>query len=219
MAINFPIIFKKDKHSILVIDPSASHLGYAFITLDFDSNTMLLESSGMVWCHDSWTKGKRYRYMLNAIELLATSNPNCIPNTILSEAFFSNPRQMAGSAVIPTINGFIEMVCDKLSIRYLDMGATSWRAILGIKATKGSDGKRDYKTPTADLVKQFIKLPSEVPSNITRKMRTMPNDVTDVLAIALALARHHGINKATQANTAFYPFTLIEKLNKLSEEI
>jgi hypothetical protein len=126
---------------------------------------------------------------------------------------------MMGSAVVPTINAFAEMAASEFKIPYQDMGATSWRGILGIKAVKDAKGKRDYKVPTANLVAQQVKLPSEIPSNITRKMRDMPNDVTDVLAIALAVGRHHDLNKVIQSNTAFYPFNWLEKLEKLSKEI
>jgi Holliday junction resolvasome RuvABC endonuclease subunit len=219
MAVNLPQLFTSGVHKVLVLDPSSSHLAYTIITLDFTKQLLAIEACGMVWTRDQFTKGQRYSYMQQAIRLLTQGLQDQIPEAIVTEAFFANPKQMMGSAVVPTINAFAEMAASEFKIPYQDMGATSWRGILGIKAVKDAKGKRDYKVPTANLVAQQVKLPSEIPSNITRKMRDMPNDVTDVLAIALAVGRHHDLNKVIQSNTAFYPFNWLEKLEKLSKEI
>jgi hypothetical protein len=189
------------------------------ITLDFEQMQAVVESCGMVWVPASFSKGKKYRYMLAAINLLAAGDEDAVPSAIVTEAFFANPKQMMGSAVVPTINSFANMAADALKLEFHEMGPTTWRGILGIKAIKTEDGKRDYKTPTADYVRKFITLPEEIPSNINRKLRKMPNDITDVLALALALVKHHGIEKVSQSNTTFHPFSWLEKLEKLSKEI
>jgi hypothetical protein len=219
MANSLPQLFKADKHRILVLDPSSSHMAFCIITLDFKLQEVGIETCGMIWTKDSWSKGKKYRYMQQTLRLLAQGDLEGTPEVIITEAFFSNPNQMMGSAVVPTINAFACMAADEFKLGYLDFGATTWRGILGIKAVKDSAGKRDYKVPTANLVSQQVKLPSEIPSNITRKVRQMPNDITDVLAIALAVGRHHGLNKVTQSHTAFTPFQWLEKLHNLSETI
>lgn len=219
MAIQFPIIHSTGAHSFLVLDPSASHLAYALVTMDFNKATLFIENVGMVWTKDSWSRGKRYRYMFKSIEVLASGNKDAVPGALLTEGFFVNPKMMFGSSVIPTINSLIEMTADEKGLGYYELGPSTWRGILGIKPTKNEAGKRDYKVPTANLVDQFVKVPSEIPSNINRKMRKLPNDVTDVLAIAIALGRHHGLNKVSQSNVAFLPFHWLEALSKLAEEI
>jgi Holliday junction resolvasome RuvABC endonuclease subunit len=219
LANNLPQFFSGGAHRLLILDPSSDHLAYAIIILDFNNKEMFVENCGMVWSVSSWSKGKKYRYMFNVMRLFAQGILDQVPEAFVTEAFFSNPKAMMGSPVIPTINAFALMAADEFNMSYFDMGATTWRGILGIKATKDSSGKRDYKVPTANLVSQFIKLPDQIQSNINRKMRKMPNDITDVLAIAIATGRHHGINKVVVGNAAFMPFQWLEKLEKLAKEI
>ncbi len=219
MANNFPIIFLDGSHDLLIIDPSSSHLAYTLINLNFKSEELNIVACGMVWVPDSYTKGKKYRYMLRALQLLAAGNKDGSPDGLVTEGFFVNPKMLMGSAVVPTINSFVCMAADELDLPFFEIGPSTWRGILGIKAVKDSDGKRDYKIPTADLVKRQITVPDTIPSNINRKQRKMPNDITDVLAIALAIGRHHGINKVSQSNTAFYPIQYLDALEQLSKEL
>jgi len=218
----FPIVFKEGQPKALIIDPSASHLAYAIVTFDFIKKDLHIDACGMLWTKDDWSRGKRYRYMYKAIQTLASGNVDGVPNAIFTEGFFVNPKMMFGSSVIPTINSLAEMAADDLKIPFFEMGPSTWRGILGIKpAITMVNGKRtrDYKVPTADFVSTLIKLPEKIPSNINRNMRLVPNDVTDVLAIAIALGRHHGLQKVSQSNTAFHPLLWIEKLEQLAKEI
>lgn len=219
MSNNFPVLFDSGNHKLLFLDPSASHMAYTIMEFDFDKKEMYLVSAGMIWTKDSWAKGKKYRYMYGALKLLASKGAEGKLEVLVTESFFANPKQMHGSAVVPTINALANMACDYYGLRFEEMGPSGWRKILGIKPGKDTKGKRDYKTPTADYVKKYIKLPAEITSNITNKSRSLPHDVTDVLAIALAVGKHHGLTKVITGNVAFTPFTLTQDLLKLTEEI
>lgn len=217
-SIKFPITYTDGKHGFLLIDPSASHLAYCLSELDLDKKELYISAVGMLWTKDSWTKAKRYRYMLDAAMILLDGNGEVLPHVLVTESFFMNPKLPMGSAVVPTINALLNMAAEESEVIYQELGPSAWRGILGIKAISIA-GKRDYKVPTANLVKKSVKLPETIPSNVNRKERQLPHDVTDVLAIALAVAKHHGITKISTANTAFYPVDLIEKLNKLAEKV
>jgi Holliday junction resolvasome RuvABC endonuclease subunit len=219
MVNNFPLIFDSGSKGFLFIDPSASHLAWALATIDLGKKEIYFSAIGMAWTSDKWSKGKRFKYMQKVIEILMQGDGEVIPNAVVTEAFFVNPRMMVGSAVIPTVNAFIQMSADTHDVRYLEIGPSSWRGILGVKAVKDAKGKKDYKAPAAQEVSKFLKVPEEIQSNINSKMRQTPHDVTDVLALALAVAKHHGVLTVSSGNTAFSPFITIEKLKKESEKI
>jgi Holliday junction resolvasome RuvABC endonuclease subunit len=216
--IKFPITYTEGKHGFLLVDPSSSHLAWVLVQLDLDAKEMYVVATGMLWTKDSWSKAQRYRYMLKAAGILLDGTDHIIPHVVVTESFFMNPKLPMGSAVVPTINALISMAADEKEVIYQELGPSAWRAILGIKSvTVGS--KRDYKIPTANYVKKFISVPENIKSNINLKERQLPHDITDALAIALAVAKHHGVYKIEVANTAFTPFTVLEKLSKLGETI
>lgn len=174
----------------------------------------------MIWAAPSWSRGQRYIYMQKAVNSLIDGLMEEVPSVVITEAFFSNPKLPMGGSVIPTINAFAEMEASITKAQYLEIGPTTWRSVLSIKPNKDASGKRDYKTPTADLIKKSIQVPDTIASNIHKdKQRKTPHDVTDVLAIALAVAKHHGVTKISQGNVAFYPIHFIDKLSKLAKEI
>lgn len=213
MSVKLVPLFTAGKHDVLFIDPSASHLAYVFGHLDLEKKVMNLKYIGMVWTENSFKRGRRFRYMHGAIEMLATRLP--ADSAIVTEQYFSNPRMLTGgTAVIPTVNAFLEMAADRWSLAFQEIGAASWRSILGIKMVK-ANGKRDYKQPTADGVRRLLgkDLPLNIPSNINGKMRKLPNDVTDVLAIALAFAKHHGVVDITMDADAFHPTEILMELS------
>jgi Holliday junction resolvasome RuvABC endonuclease subunit len=216
--IKFPVTYTSGVHGFLLIDPSAAHLGWALATLDLDKKELFISAIGMLWTKDSWSKGRRYRYMLQAINQLLQGNVTVIPHVVVTESFFMNPKLPMGSAVVPTINALINMAADENDVLYQEMGPSAWRGILGIKASTIT-GKRDYKIPTAQLVKKHITLPETIQSNINRKDRLLPHDITDVLAIAIAVAKHHGVTKIETSNDAFVPLIILEQLNKLADKI
>lgn len=217
-SIKFPVIYTDGKHGFLFIDPSSSHLAYCLAILDFKQKEVYIVATGMLWTKDSWTKAKRYRYMLDAASLLIEGTKEVFPHVLVTESFFMNPKLPMGAAVVPTINALLNMASEEKDVLYYEMGPSAWRGILGIKPATIA-GKRDYKVPTANLVKKSIKLPETIPSNINKKERLLPHDITDVLAIALAVAKHHGITKIVTSNTMFYPIDLLDKLSKLAEKV
>ncbi len=217
-SIKFPVTYTDGKHGFLFIDPSAAHLGWTLVQLDLDKKELYISAVGMLWTKDSWTKAKRYRYMLDAASILVDGNAEVTPQVLVTESFFMNPKLPMGSAVVPTINALLSMAAEEKEVMYQELGPSAWRGILNIKSRTVA-GKRDFKGPTADVVRKDITLPSTIPSNVNRKDRLMPHDITDVLAIALAVAKHHGITKVVTGNTAFYPIDMVEKLNKLSEKV
>lgn len=216
--IKFPVTYTDGKHGFLFIDPSSSHLAFCLATLDLNKKEMYIVAVGMLWTKDSWTKAKRYRYMLNAATILVDGTKEVLPHVLVTESFFMNPKLPMGSAVVPTINALLNMAAEEKEVIYQELGPSAWRGILGIKYATIA-GKRDYKVPTANLVKKSITVPETIPSNINRKERQLPHDITDVLAIALAVAKHHNITKIVTANTAFYPVDLLDKFAKLAEKV
>jgi Holliday junction resolvasome RuvABC endonuclease subunit len=220
MSLNIPSFFEKGKNTILFIDPSASHLAYCMADLDLDAKKMDIIATGMLWTKGTWQRGKRYKYMQNCINLLFTGYVNILPKAVVTEGFFINPKQMFGASVIPTVNAFIEMAADTNKAKYLEIGPPSWRSILGIKAQKTAENKRDYKTPTANLVKHRLgEIPSKMPSNLDKKERKTPNDVTDVLAIALAYAQSQGVNKVRTCGNYTMPTELLRLFQLESAKI
>lgn len=201
MALVIPLPKIQDSR-ILVVDPSASHLAYVILKITGESSAVV-ESCGMVWTHDKWPRGRRFSYMKNALGyLMAGHLPAAI--RVYSEAFFSNPKQMMGSSVIPTINGILDMLCYENRVeRFIEIPAPSWRSVLGIRPTM-LNGKRDYKIPALNAVQDALgRLPGKIVSNITEKERDVPFDVSDALAIAMAICRVSGITDLSIAKTAW----------------
>jgi hypothetical protein len=95
----------------------------------------------------------------------------------------------------------------------------SWRAVLGIKHLKLPGGKRDYKTPTKALVESKLgTLPETIVSNITGKQRDLPNDVSDVLAIALSIGESAGLKCTGMWGNTFYYKPFLDKLKEINNE-
>jgi len=212
-----PRLEDKDQ-KFLVCDPSASHLSYVLCEYDSKAKELFISAVGMLWTKADWSRGNRFLYMNRAFETIIQSR--YIPTTICSEQYFiAGSKFGAGVAVIPIINGLLEMNCAQFNLKYLEVPPPSWRSTLGIKFIKDASGKRDYKTPTKDMVLKSIQVPEEIESNITRKPRATPHDMFDALAITLAMAKELNVKKVTVDNAAFLPFDLIEKLHNISKEI
>lgn len=165
---------------------------------------MYFNSIGMLWTKPSFSKGQRFSYIRQGISVLMQTEP--VPYAVYTEGFFANPKQMMGSAVIPTINGIIELVSAEESLKgpqeveYYEVSPSAWRATLSIKPTMSIiDGKkkRDYKVPTKKAVEAIIgsKLPEDMISNINGRPRQTPYDISDVMAIAIAVGKEHGISR------------------------
>jgi hypothetical protein len=112
---------------------------------------------------------------------------------VVKEAYRINPNKMTGVLVSVELSGAIKAGLAEVGIRHSDILPQTWRSILGIKPVKDSKGKRDFKTPTKDYVETLVKVPEEMQSNITHKMRGTPSDVYDATAIGIAFLKKVGI--------------------------
>lgn len=88
---------------------------------------------------------------------------------------------------------------------------------MGVKPVRDSKGKRDYKKPTRDAVEAYMDVPETLVSNVTGKTRATPHDMTDALAIAIAVGVENGIDKVTSGNVCFKNIGLEEHLRKFDE--
>lgn len=204
----------------LYLDPSGSHLAFAYVEIDHSTQSATIFESGMLWTKAKWSRGHRFQYMYSSLKYLIESC-NKIPTYVQTEQFFFNPKLRSGTAVVPIINSYAEMICSRNNRAiYSEVPPPTWRATLGIKHILDSNGKRDYKTPTKDKVESIIgKLPNEIKSNITLKMRDLPTDIADVLAIAIAHLKKQGIHTIKRATSCFDINNTIEELNKIAESI
>jgi len=205
-------------NNILCLDPASTHLAYTISEIQGDE--LYIKAIGMVWTKASWHRGQRFLYMDRCLDALIEGIiPDNIIHNTTTEAYFVNFKQRSGVAVVPTINGFIEKTCAKYKVPYSELSSSVWRKELQIKPDKTvKTGK--YKHPTKLKVEEFIgKVPDTIISNITRKERALPNDVTDALAITIANAKKKGVTKVVLANAAFLPMTTIERFYNIAKEI
>jgi Holliday junction resolvasome RuvABC endonuclease subunit len=189
-------------------------MAYAVCTIKH--NKAVITNCGMLWTKDSWSKGRRFSYMKKAITyLMLVYNPS----KCFTEAFFANPKLLAHSAVIPTVNGLIELCSyDQGDLPYNEVSPSWWRSVLNIKPTK-TEGKRDYKIPTAQAVKEAlprIAVPEVVLSNVTGKERATPHDMTDVLAIVLSLLKANNITSIDLTDKTFYNENVLKYLKEMA---
>lgn len=212
-----PILNKTCK-TVLVIDPSSNHLAYTISTINTKTNEFTVVKSGMVWTKDSWVKGKKYLNIHDSIEYLL-NNKYFIVDTVVTEQYFMNFKLKSGMSSVPTVNGIIQMLCAKYGVTYLETPPPSWRTALSIKPVKDSEGKNDYKVPTAKAVSKYINVPKTIKSNITLKERSTPHDITDCLAITLALAIKNNFVNIDKSNTVFLGYGFVDELNEISKEV
>lgn len=175
---------------IIVLDPSTSHLAYVY--LDLDGTTATIVRAGMLWTKDAWGMGQKLEYMHNALDALIEEELE----EFHTEAYFVHFSRPTGISAIPTINNMFRMLIFRKTGKELlkEISPTSWRKTLAIKADI-VDGKKDYKTPTKRKVEDMVgKIPEMITSNITGKQRATPHDITDAMAISLAVAKEKGYN-------------------------
>jgi Holliday junction resolvasome RuvABC endonuclease subunit len=204
----------------LFLDPSGSHLSFTYAELNLTTNKMTILEAGLVWTKGTWTRGQRFDYMYKCLDLLINTH-RIVPSFIMTESFFMNPKLRSGTAVVPIINGLVEMIVSRdLRTNYLEVPPPVWRATLGVKPTKDASGKRDFKKPTKVIVERLIgKLPEEIKSNITLKLRATPSDLADSLAIALAHGKKNGMIDFEVERCTFTPFTITDSLNKIANSL
>jgi Holliday junction resolvasome RuvABC endonuclease subunit len=220
MSVNLPKIFTKGSHRILAVDPSGSHLAYVIATLDIEAGTVEILKAGMLWAPASFDKPERLRYMQSCIDSIINTPPfaEYIVDATFSEQFFSNPKMITGgSSIIPTVNNFLQMASSEAGIPFQEMGPSTWRSIIGIKAAKDAAGKRDWKTPAKDYVERYTVLPEKIRSNVDGRLRATPNDLTDALCIALAVAKYHGCDKVEFRHLWDYPLGHLNRFAQIAK--
>jgi len=184
---------------IIVLDPSTSHLSYVY--LDLHKDKAVISRVGMLWTKDAWGMGQKLDYMHNALDALVEEDLD----EYHTEAYFVHFSRPVGISAIPTINNIFKMIIFRKTGKELlkEISPTSWRKTLGIKA-EIIKGKKDFKVPTKNVVESLVgKVPEEITSNITGKLRATPHDVTDAMAISLAIAKEKGYNKFILDSDAF----------------
>jgi len=203
--------------SRLYFDPSASHMAYVVATLDHVSKIANIDLYGMLWTKVDWSRGQRYVFIQDCVHSLIRGDHNFIPNRVITEAFFANPRMKSGTFVTPIVNGIIEAECARFNCEFKEVSPPHWRKVMGIKPTL-TNGKRDFKVPTREAVLQYVKVSDSIKSNITGKDRDMPHDITDALAIALADLKSTGYSITSDFNT-LQEYDTFHKLYEISKRI
>lgn len=212
MAVNLPKILNSGDNIVVCIDPSGSHMAYSVCSLDFDSGIFTVNAAGMIWTKGSYDRPDRLQYMQGCLTRLIQYPPiyEYAPNLVVTEAYFSNPKMLTGgTAIIPTINCFIEMLAKETNSYYQEIGASTWRSILNIKPDKTPSGVKDFKTPVKRFIQAYTNVPETIPSNIDLKLRKTPTDLYDVLGMSLAVAKYYNMAKVDFANTWNYPYSYL----------
>jgi len=188
---------------ILILDASSSCTGYAILKTDFVNKKASLTKAGCVWFDDNWGHGRKYDYMYTMLQDHFWIVEQI--DHIIAEQYSINTKKMSGALVSPELHGVIKAAAYSNGVEVSLMLPQTWRAQLGIKPVitgTGKKKKKDYKTPTAEIVTKTVNLPVKIISNITKNERQLPNDVTDAIAIAIAWAKKNGIT-ITDTNCTF----------------
>lgn len=211
-------ITDRPNKTLLVIDPSSSHLAYVLAVID--QNELVFHKVGMLWTHADWTVGQRLLYMFESFKVLLEQVPP--PDSVYTESFFANFKMKTGMSMIPTVNNLLKMAIAKDDKRtgFSEISPSSWRKTLGIKPVLTTEGK-DWKLPTKLKVEELIgvKLPELIQSNITEKQRALPHDITDAMAISIAIGTELKCSKFTTVHTTFLNPILLGQLRKVKENV
>ena len=206
-----------DQTRILFLDPSSSCTGFAMVAINYVKKEAEIISAGPLWFNDKWDEGKKLRYIFSAIRNYFFILNQGVSEIVCEEYFFPMGPQakIKGSMVVPEMIGVVCLAAadEEPPLDFLKVSAQAWRKLLEIKpdqtpmldkAGKPVLNKRgapkmskDYKSPVARFVKTYLDIPDKFESNITGNERQTPNDVTDVLGMAIAVLKSRGITKFT----------------------
>lgn len=185
--------------NILTLDPSTSHLAYAYITIK--GKVCTVTRSGMLWTKPKWGMGQKLDYMRDQLEILIAEDVE----EFYTEGYFVHFSKPSGISAIPTINNMFKMLVFQKTTEELvvEIPPTKWRKTLGIKSVT-TNGKRDFKVPTKDKVESMVgPMPETITSKMTGKERALPHDITDAIAIALSVAKDKGCTSFKIEKDAF----------------
>jgi Holliday junction resolvasome RuvABC endonuclease subunit len=176
------------KHFVLCLDASSSCTGYSKILVDGDS--VVISSVGCIWFGVDWDHGQKYNYLYDLLHKEFSDIGG-----LVVEQYSVNMTKGNGILVSPELHGIIKLFANQMGIKMEYIAPQTWRSVLGIKAIKVKNKKgkekRDFKVPTAEYVSGIVNIPETMTSNITKKERQTPNDVTDAIALSFAWVKRN----------------------------
>jgi Holliday junction resolvasome RuvABC endonuclease subunit len=197
-----------DQTRILFLDPSSTCTGFAMVGINQVRKEVEILSAGPLWFGADWNEGKKLRYLFGAIRNFFFILNQGVSEVVCEEYFF--PRagknsKITGSTIVPEMIGVVCLAAadEDPALDFKKVSAQAWRKLLDVKpdvtehpTEKDRWGKpkkiKDYKTPVARYVNGILKVPTEFTSNITGNTRQTPDDVTDVLGMAIGVLRSRG---------------------------
>ena len=212
----------------LFLDLSSACSGYAVARIKKGKTQFLQDATceivraGAIWFPSSWTNDQKYYYMYRLVceDFYVTS----AVNDVIYERYSFNSNQAQGSLVVPEMIGAIKVAAhdvDAMPLGVEDITPQTWRKQVGIKAIKtpqfDKDGKpvltksgkqkmsQDWKTPCVNHFKEMFgdKIPDQIISNATGKLRNTPHDTFDALGVCVGWHKRLGVKKFDIRKNAF----------------
>lgn len=212
----------------LFLDLSSSCTGYAVARIKKGGDSQFLQDAtceivraGAIWFPPSWSNDQKYYYMYRLVceDFYVVS----AISDIIYERYSFNATQAQGSLVVPEMIGAIKVAAQdngSLPLGVEDIPPQVWRAQLGLKSVKSpkmKGGKQevtkngtprfshDWKTPTIEYFKEKFgdKIPEQIVSNVTGKLRGTPHDLFDALGVCLGWHKKMGVSKFDIRDNAF----------------
>ncbi len=175
--------------NILFLDIRSSCTGYVVGAIDFKTKSVRFKSAGAIWLDPKWEHQEKYNYMFNAL-----SNYFWIVEAIdyiVVEQYTINSRKMMGVQVVPEMQGAIKAGAWENGVKVDSILPQSWRSTLGIKKNEN----KDFKEPTKNKVLEYVEVPEQSISNITKGTRKTPTDVYDAFGIAIGWLKRLGLSE------------------------
>ncbi len=216
------------KKTLLCLDPSSDHLAWSIVSCE--GKDALITNCGMLYATSSWELGHRLWYMNRGIRFLVDKFQ---AQTIVTEMFEMPRGRQQGISVIPTINNNLKILGYEQDIEVFEYPVPSWRKELNISGipaldkkgqlikTKSGRPKKDFKVPTKLKVEEFldIKIPEKLFNNSDLKLRAVPYDITDCLAISIAYLIKNRYNSIKSSPNMFENTELLKKLYTMRKKV
>lgn len=189
--------------NVLFLDASSSCTGYSIVNFDISARKQpaTVTKAGVLWFNSKWDHGQKYSYIYNSILTYFDIVEQI--DLIVYEQYSINKDKMSGSLVLPELIGCVKLAGQETGIKVDSMLPQTWRSQIGLKPVLNA-GKRDYKTPCMDIMKQkFPNFPAQSMSNITNKERATPHDLADSLGLALGWLNKYGYTNVVTTKCSF----------------
>jgi len=172
--------------NILFLDISSTCTGYSVAECDFVNRKATITKAGALWFKKDMKGGDKYNYLARCITEYFYIMGLC--DFLVHEAYAINMNQRSGIMVTPEMIGAVKAACSDLGVDYMHISPQTWRMHLGVKPTitinKEGKKKREYKQPTIDIIDTMTNIPNEIFSNVTKKLRSTPNDLYDAIGVS-----------------------------------